>query len=145
MKQPGAPFDASEPPRGDFVRYVEALNAQSAARDARERAQAAPAIRQPGPTTLPAHHDVRPGEPAGAVVSRRAGHAPGTHDLEAMRRMIVVRAGERLRRAAGWMLLAGIALILLAVVPDDPFIDTPLPGILLAGAGLAMRRHFRKA
>ena len=145
MRQPGAPFDASEPPRGDFVRFVETLNAQAEARDARERAQAAEANRQPGPATPPARNDPRTGDPAGAVASGRPDPETGPQDLEAMRRLIVARAGERLRRAAGWTLLAGIALILLAVVPDDPFIDTPLPGILIAGASLAMRRHFRKA
>lgn len=130
MKQHGAPFDASEPPHGDFIRYIEALNAIA---EARVRAEA---VDFPSPG--------EPLSPAQAPPAQAASERP-VQDLEAMRQMMLARAGGTLRRAATWMLLAGIALILLAVVPDEPFIDTPLPGILLAGASLALRQRFRKA
>jgi hypothetical protein len=101
------PFDATEPPNGDFARYIEKLERQAAA---------APV---PAATTSAA-----PPPP------QRRSNAPSAAFL----------AG----RAAWWLIGAGAALILLAVLPDDPMIETPLPGIVLIGAGLAIRKHFAK-
>jgi len=107
------PFDATEPPNGDFARYIEKLERQAAAAPV----PAAPvAAARPAATT--------PAKPP----LRRRGSAPA--------------AAFPVGRAAWWLIGAGAALILLAVLPDDPMIETPLPGMVLVGAGLALRRHF---
>jgi hypothetical protein len=41
------------------------------------------------------------------------------------------------------MILAGIGLLLLAIVPQVPPVASPIPGVVLLGAGLAISRHFR--
>lgn len=121
-----APLDPSEPPGGDFVRYVEGLNTASAAQAAEQaaghasRARAAQADTE-GPAT----------QPSAAQPSARRPAAWGPPST--------------LGRAAAWMIGAGIALVLLAVLSSgSAFIDTFLPGMLLIGAGLAFRKHFRK-
>ncbi len=145
MNRRGAPLDPSEPPGGDFVRYVEGLNAPSAARapeagaeqPARARqasangAAAAPAMTGGGGSTIDAPGaDESPGWPAARTVSRRpAGWGPLT----------------ALRRLSAWMIGAGIGLLVAALLfAGGPLADVYLPGMLLLGAGLAIRRHQRR-
>jgi len=109
------PFDASEPPNGDFARYIEKLEKQAAA--APVQAGPAPAARSAATT-------------AARQPLRRRSNAPS--------------AALPVGRAAWWLVGAGAVLILLAIVPDNPMIETPLPGMVLVGAGLAIRKHFAK-
>jgi len=153
MKPQGAPFDASEPPRGDFVRYVEGLNAASARQAATEAAGHASRARQAqAETDVPRPAAASAAETASrallaAAQHRQSGAQSGTQSgaQAPARRPASWGPPSTLGRASVWMIGAGIALVLLAVLSSNSaFVDTFLPGMLLIGAGLAFRRHFRK-
>lgn len=112
----GRTSHGSEPPGGDYVRYVERLNAAAGSgRPAND-----PAAGQAAET---------------ASRNRSAGKA---------RELSFPTPAQLLGRASFWMISAGVGLVLLAILFSDfAYVDTFLPGMLLIAAGLAFRKHSR--
>ena len=107
----------SEPPGGDYVRYVERLNAAAAS-------NAHPANDNPA------------GRPAEAATPNTGPRK--TNELS------FPTPAQLLGRVSFWMISAGVGLVLLAILfADFAYVDTFLPGMLLIAAGLAFRKHSR--
>ena len=146
MKRQGAPFDPSEPPGGDFVRYVEGLDGASTARTpeagAGQPARARQALARDPAAAPPAPN----GDVDSAVDASGTDGPPDWHLPQAgNRRPAGWGPTTPLRRLSAWMIGAGIGLLVAALLfAGGPLADIYLPGMLLLGAGLALRRHLRR-
>ncbi|MCM5572257.1 hypothetical protein M6I34_17205 [Burkholderiaceae bacterium FT117] len=150
MNRNEAPLDASEPPGGDFVRYVEQLNARTAeqaAGPAQPSATARPSTTERPSTTAGPPATARPAGAARASAPTRP--APTTRAGEYARppaRHWPAGPARALALAAGawWLIGAGIALVLMSVLDGGPAVDTMLPGLLVLGTGLVLRKRTTK-
>lgn len=144
MKSRGTPFDPSEPPDGDFVRYVEGLDTHAARAPKASAGQSA----QPrqGPASNAAPSPASTGGDDSPIGAPAAGASPDWPLPQTpSRRPAGWGPTTPLRRLSAWMIGAGIGLLVAAMLfAGGPLADIYLPGMLLLGAGLALRRHLRR-
>ena len=145
MKRQGAPFDPSEPPGGDFVRYVEGLDGASTARTP-EAGAGQPARARQAALRDPAATPASRGDVDSTSDAPGSGGPPDWPLPQAgNRRPAAWGPTTPLRRLSAWMIGAGIGLLVAALLfAGGPLADIYLPGMLLLGAGLAVRRHLRR-
>ena len=135
--------DRDGPPDGDFARYVEQLTGNAgrtpgrvepaSARAATPKAASGNA--QPGSQPGPQRHEVL-AEQAAESLRKLAARAPGqaidTAAVAAAARAAGLRAGR-------WLMVGGIALIVLSILDVFPALS-PLPGFALLMLSLFLRR-----
>ncbi len=132
MNLPGEPLKGQEPPDGDFARYIEQLNSKAPS-DGRVTSRSAGS----GSSGISVVASTEP-----PVATAAPGQAESSAPDVLPSRFAETIRGVSPRKAAPWMIAAGIGL-LLASLSDDPLIASPVPGIALIGAGLAIGRHFK--
>lgn len=129
----GIPFDPNEPPDGDYARYIEAIG----------RSQQA-SIQEVSPSRTDGVPQTRAAARKPAIRSPRSPRTAALPHSDALPATLAT-LDRFVGRLGSALLFAGVSLFLLATVPGRPLlIDSPLPGIVLAIIGIALKKRFAR-